>query len=46
MRLRWEYRPGSEIFIVWNEQRDTLARRFPDVANQALVVKINRLVRF
>jgi hypothetical protein len=46
VRLRWEYRPGSELFVVWNEQRDTLARRFPDVANQAFIVKINRLFRF
>jgi hypothetical protein len=46
VRLRWEYRPGSELFVVWNEQRDTLARHFPDVANQAFVVKVNRLFRF
>jgi hypothetical protein len=45
VRLRWEYRPGSELFVVWNEQRDTLARRFPDLANRALIVKINRLLR-
>ena len=23
VRLRWEYRPGSELFVVYNEQRDT-----------------------
>jgi hypothetical protein len=45
VRLRWEYRPGSELFIVWNEQRDTLTSRFPDLANRALIVKINRLLR-
>ena len=26
VRLRWEYRPGSELFVVFNEQRDTLTR--------------------
>ncbi len=24
VRLRWEYQPGSELFVVFNEQRDTL----------------------
>jgi hypothetical protein len=46
VRLRWEYRPGSELFIVWNEQRDTLSTTFPELANRAFVVKINRLFRF
>ena len=46
VRLRWEYLPGSELFVVYNEQRDTLARRFPDLTNRALIVKVNRLFRF
>jgi hypothetical protein len=46
VRLRWEYRPGSELFVVYNEERDTFGRRFPDLANRALIVKINRLFRF
>ena len=46
IRLRWEYQPGSELFVVYNEQRDTLARAFPDLVNRALIVKINRLLRF
>jgi hypothetical protein len=46
VRLRWEYRPGSELFIVLNEDRDTGARRFPDLANRAFIVKVNRLLRF
>ena len=45
-RFRWEYRPGSELFVVYNEQRDTLARHFPSLANRALIIKINRLFRF
>jgi hypothetical protein len=45
VRLRWEYRPGSEFFIVYNEDRDTLARRFPELSGRALIVKINRLFR-
>jgi hypothetical protein len=46
VRLRWEYQPGSELFIVFNEERDTLAPRFPRLQNRALIVKINRLFRF
>ena len=46
VRFRWEYRPGSELFVVYNEQRDTLARSFPDLANRAFIVKVNRLLRF
>ena len=45
VRLRWEYQPGSELFVVWNEQRDALAHGFPGLLNRALIVKINRLFR-
>jgi hypothetical protein len=45
VRLRWEYRPGSEFFVVYNEDRDTLSRRFPALSGRALIVKINRLFR-
>ncbi len=46
VRLRWEYRPGSELFVVFNEERDTRTRSFPNLANRALIVKVNRLFRF
>ena len=46
LRMRWEYRPGSELFIVYNENRDTLAPSFPDLENRAFIIKINRLFRF
>jgi hypothetical protein len=46
VRLRWEYRPGSELFVVFNEQRDTRMPHFPDLANRAFIVKVNRLFRF
>jgi hypothetical protein len=46
VRLRWEYRPGSELFVVYNEERDTLtAPRIPNLQNRAFIVKINRLFR-
>ena len=46
VRLRWEYQPGSELFIVYNEQRNTMATRFPLLENRAFIVKLNRLFRF
>ena len=46
VRLRWEYQPGSELFVVYNEQRKTLAPRFPLLDNRAFIVKLNRLFRF
>ena len=45
IRFRWEYQPGSELFLVYNEQRDTLMRRFPGLENRAFIVKITRLFR-
>ena len=45
-RLRWEYQPGSELFIVYNDERTTALSGFPDLANRALIVKVNRLFRF
>jgi len=45
-RFRWEYRPGSELFVVYNDERDTRARGFPELATRSVVVKINRLFRF
>ena len=47
LRLRWKYRPGSELFVVYNDQRDTeLGRSFPMLENRAFVVKFTRLFRF
>ena len=46
VRLRWEYQPGSELFVVYNEERDALTRRFPGLQTRAIIVKVNRLFRF
>ncbi|MEE2635939.1 MAG: hypothetical protein VYE68_01740, partial [Acidobacteriota bacterium] len=47
VRLRWQYQPGSELFVVYNDQRDTeLGRSFPMLENRAFVVKFTRLLRF
>jgi hypothetical protein len=46
VRLRWEYLPGSELFVVYNDERDTRTRGFPTLATRSLIVKVNRLFRF
>ncbi len=46
VRFRWEYQPGSELFVVYNEQRDTLTPRHPELQSRSFVIKINRLFRF
>ncbi len=47
VRLRWEYQPGSELFVVYNDQRNTwLDRGFPMLENRAFVVKVTRQFRF
>ena len=45
VRLRWEYRPGSELFVVYNEGRDTTRPGFPGMQTRALIIKINSLFR-
>jgi hypothetical protein len=40
-RLRWEYRPGSELFVVYNDERNPLSA--PALRTRALIVKVNRL---
>ena len=51
LRLRWEYRPGSELFVVYTEDRDTdplrpdRFDRFSLLSNRGLVIKFNRLFR-
>jgi hypothetical protein len=48
LRFRWEYQPGSELFVVYTEGRDTLPLTGSGTAleNRGFVVKINRLIRF
>ena len=45
-RLRWEYQPGSELFIVYNDGRNTLTPGFPALDNRSFIVKITRLLRW
>jgi hypothetical protein len=48
VRLRWEYSPGSEMFVVYSEGRDTdpLAPvRGNPIENRGLTIKITKLLR-
>jgi hypothetical protein len=45
-RLRWEYRPGSELFLVYDDDRNTLTPGYPDLVNRTFILKVNRLFRF
>ena len=46
LRLRWEYGPGSELFVVYTDDYDTEARTgITPLRNRAFVVKVNRLFR-
>jgi hypothetical protein len=43
-RFRWEYRPGSELFVVWTDERDTRPGG-TGLRNRALALKVTRLLR-
>ena len=48
LRFRWEYSPGSELFVVYTEERDTdplRPMRGVELLNRGFVVKVNRLFR-
>jgi hypothetical protein len=48
-RFRWEWSAGSELFIVYSEDRDTdplAPDRTTELRNRGLVVKVNRLLQF
>ena len=49
LRLRWEYSPGSELFVVYTEEQELdplRPSRSLALRNRAFVVKVNRLFRF
>lgn len=44
LRYRWEYRPGSEFFLVWTDERDTRPGG-TGLKNRAFAIKATRLFR-
>ncbi len=45
VRFRWEYRPGSELFLVYSDGRDTLTHGLPALTTRGVTLKITRLFR-
>jgi hypothetical protein len=48
IRYRWEYQPGSELFVVYSDGRDTrhaFGGEFPSLLNRGFTVKFTRLFR-
>jgi len=45
-RLRWEYQPGSELFVVYNEDRNTSSLGVQGLSTRSIIVKVNRLFRY
>jgi len=49
VRFRWEYKPGSEFFLVWTDEHNTNPldpHALMSLRNRAFVVKMTRLLRF
>ena len=45
-RFRWEWVPGSELFIAYTEDRNTdVLDRWSELRNRGFVIKVNRLLR-
>jgi hypothetical protein len=52
LRFRWEYAPGSELFLVYTDERDmtseasAVSTTVRGLRNRAFVIKVNRLFRY
>jgi hypothetical protein len=46
VRMRWEYTPGSDLYVVYSDGRDTATTRFPALQNRSVAIKATRLFRF
>ena len=45
VRLRWEYAPGSEFFVVYTDGRGKLTNGPSELLSRSLAVKVTRLLR-
>jgi hypothetical protein len=46
VRLRWEYRPGSELYVVYSDERDTAPVAIAQPRSRGVAVKMHRLLRY
>ena len=44
-RFRWEYAPGSDLFLVYSEGRDTALTGFRGTSSRQFVAKLTRMFR-
>src|SRR5262245_2190824 len=45
-RWRWEYQPGSDLYVVYTDGRDTFGSRTAALMNRGVAIKATRLLRF
>ena len=45
IRFRWEYQPGSDVFFVYTDGRDTSPSGSPELVNRQIILKFTRLFR-
>jgi hypothetical protein len=46
VRFRWEYQPGSELFVVYSDGRTTTQPGYPDLESRSMIVKLTKLFRW
>jgi hypothetical protein len=46
LRFRWEYQPGSELFVVYSDGRTTDGPGRPQLQSRSFVVKVTKLFRW
>ena len=46
IRFRWEYIPGSDLFVVYTDNNDTRFTGISRLQNRAFIIKATRMVRF
>jgi Domain of unknown function (DUF5916) len=46
IRWRWEYQPGSDVYVVYTDGRDTFGSRTAALMNRGVAIKATRLLRF
>jgi hypothetical protein len=46
VRVRWEYVPGSEFFVVYSDGRNTSEAPVQGLVNRTVAIKVTRLLRF
>jgi hypothetical protein len=46
LRMRWEYEPGSDFYLVYTDGRATDGNGFPLLESRTIAVKMTKLFRF